>query len=896
MVAASEKDQLQSTFSVLAFRSIPLFHAAWLFAIGIFLQSHVYFPLGNLIAILVLVFLVAVLAAWHVPRWTVVSAGLLWCILGYFCAAIEPAPSPHMQMLGMADGLIRTVDGEVTHIGNVRTEKVIDEEENSHIEQRLSIDLQVRRVEQVTAETDEMVSVQGGLRLTLYTQQGESLPHVACGDRVRVDVRMEPPSHYADPGAWDRAAYLREQGIDLLGAAKPNRFSIDQRATSASFRCRIQQWQHAASARLMELTGFGDQRLPVWMRFQQDDGAMLAAMITGDRSYLTRNLREGFERTGSFHLLVVSGLHLAIVAGFVFGFARWLRLGRVWASLATILIAACYAALTGFGQPVLRSLLMVSLYLLSRLFFREKSPLNALGFAAICLFVIEPHAMLEAGLQMTLLSVLAIAGIAAPLIESWISPWLRGTKMLEEIEIDPALPARIAQFRVVLRMYAARLRHFGGKWIAWKLMPIGLRVLLRFVELLIVSAVMELAMTLPMAVYFHRVTVAALPVNILLIPFMGLLLPLALLTFIALFVWPSAAFFLAASTAAILHVATGVVHRLGSSIATDIRIAQPSIANVLAAVTALVLALICVRLPRWGRAAGLLALLLMATIILMPRALQHRKGALEVEAMDVGQGDALLLITPDGKTMLIDAGGIVRPQGAATEGNTPGSFEIGEDVVSPALWARGIRRLDVVVLSHAHSDHMGGLPAFLRNFQPKELWIGKNPAIPEYKLLLAEATQLGIALKQHLAGEEFSFGESAVSILAPDGNYVPGPIASNNDSLVFKVRYRDTAVLLEGDAEAPVEEAMVRRGGLKSVLLKVGHHGSISSTTPEFLSAVSPAFGIISVGARNHYEHPRLETLEKLEGAHVQTFRTDLHGISCFVLDGTRVTAHPLCQ
>lgn len=898
MVAANEKERLQSTSSdyALSFTKVPLFHAAWLFALGVFLQSVVYLPLGNLIAVLLLLFFVTVLSIRSLPRWSIGAACLLWLCLGYFCASVEPVPAPHREMLGMADGLIHSVEGDVIRISNPRTRNHLSGAGESGSEETVAVDLMVHRVERITDDIDEMVPIRGGLRLTLYANDGDILPLIQCGDLVHVDVRMETPQHYATPGAWDRAAYLREQGIDLLGAAKLERFAVVQHAAHPSLACRIQQWQHVASTRLMKLENTANPRLPVWVHFQQADGAMLAAMVTGDRSFLTQDLRAGFERTGSFHLLVVSGLHLAIVAGLVFALARWFRLGRLWASLATVLIASCYAVLTGLGQPVLRSLLMVSLYLLSQLIFREKNPLNAIGFAALCLVALQPHAVLEAGLQMTLLSVITIAGIAAPLIECWITPWLRGTRMLQEVEIDPGLPIRVAQFRVGLRMYASRLRYIGGDWLAWRAMPAFLRLILRVAELFIVSAVMELAMTLPMAVYFHRITIAALPVNILLVPFISLLLPLALLTFAIAFLWPGAVTLPAALTAAVLHTANGLVHWMGSSTATDLRVAEPGAAILFASILVLALALICIRLSWWGRLLGLAAMIVAAGIVILPRPVQHQRSALEIEVIDVGQGDALLVITPDGKTMLIDAGGVFKPEGDSGEENASGNFDIGEDVVSPALWSRGIRRLDVAVLSHAHTDHMGGLYAVLRNFHPRELWVGKNPDIAGYRALLAEAAQLGITMKPHFAGEKFSFGVTTISVLAPEHDYVPGPKASNNDSLVLQVRYRDTAAFLEGDAESPVEEMMVNHGGLKSILLKVGHHGSISSTSPEFLSAVAPAVGVISVGAKNRYDHPRIETLERLQRAHVQLYRTDMHGTSCFFLDGTKVTSHPMCR
>ena len=209
------------------------------------------------------------------------------------------------------------------------------------------------------------------------------------------------------------------------------------------------------------------------------------------------------------------------------------------------------------------------------------------------------------------------------------------------------------------------------------------------------------------------------------------------------------------------------------------------------------------------------------------RPIDHPRNAMEFEAIDVGQGDSLLIITPDGKTLLVDGGGF----GGNPHRPTP-DFDIGEEVVSPSLWARGIRHLDAVALSHAHADHMGGLPAVLRNFHPDELWVGNNPRVPAYTALLDEASALHVHLRTFRAGDAFAFGSAQVQVLAPFSGYVPAAEPTNNDSLVLRVAYGATSVMLEGDAEAPVEQAMLAEPDLASTVLKVGHHGSATSTHP----------------------------------------------------------------
>ena len=293
---------------------------------------------------------------------------------------------------------------------------------------------------------------------------------------------------------------------------------------------------------------------------------------------------------------------------------------------------------------------------------------------------------------------------------------------------------------------------------------------------------------------------------------------------------------------------------------------------------------------RWMRRGAWAALAIAALAAVMPRPVDRPKGAMLMEAIDVGQGDSLLVITPDGKTLLVDGGGF---GGGARQ--APQDFDIGEEVVSSALWARGIRHLDAVALSHAHSDHMGGLPAVLRNFHPDELWVGNNPRFGAYNALLDEAAALHVRVKSFRLGDAFTFGSTQVHVLAPFRDYVPGAEPMNNDSLVLHVGYGATSVMLEGDAESPIEQAMLGEPGLASTLLKVGHHGSITSTRPEFLARVSPQWAVISSGLHNRYGHPREEVLEELEAAHVRTLRTDINGISCFVLDGRTTTGAVGC-
>ena len=492
---------------------------------------------------------------------------------------------------------------------------------------------------------------------------------------------------------------------------------------------------------------------------------------------------------------------------------------------------------------------------------------------------------------MTLLAVVSIGGIATPLLQSTIHPYLSATRDLELVAIDVKLPPHQAQFRVILRMIAGKLEAGLHRAIARRLFPRLLRYALRIGELVVVACVVELAMTLPMAIYFHRITIFALPVNLLILPLLLVLMPAAVITLIALLVWPAVAAAPAAVVAVLLHFGVGLVHLFGSLALGNFRIPAPLVWQSAAFCGLLGLAMVMARGGKWQRRGVWLALTAAAVAAVLPRPVQHPRDAMLVEAIDVGQGDSLLVITPDGKTLLADGGGF-----GGGPRQAPQEFDIGEEVVSPALWARGIRRLDVVALSHAHSDHMGGLPAVLRNFHPAELWVGNNPHSASYDALLQEAADLGEQRRSLRAGGGLSLGVARVNVLAPLPSYHPGPSPMNNDSMVLRVEYGQTSVLLEGDAEAPIEEAMLGEPGLASTLLKVGHHGSVSSTTPEFLARVAPKWAVISCGLHNRFGHPRPEILAELQATKVRTFSTDIHGATCFRLDGKDAYAENSCE
>lgn len=357
---------------------IPLFYAALLFLAGIVLSRYQYLRPGYLLADLLPLAILAVCAIWKAPRLIWLPIGAIWLVLGVWSAETEPAPAPNPAIAQLSDGLLRTVEGTVTDAGPLRRrdatgDSLEDQEPETLPEtqggQIQRVDLQLSSAEVITDASDAILPMPktGATKLRLSVVW-PSLPGEAirCGQRLRAVVRILPPDTFHDPGVWSRATYLETQEITASASVfatrrdgNEPRLSLLSPSNENSATCLLNQARNAASARLQTLPTL-TSNLPRFLRATPEDSAMLTALLTGDRTYLTHSLRAGFERTGCFHLVVVSGLHLAILAGGIFALARRLRLSLLPATALTIALSLGYAVFTGFGIPVQRSFWMIT--------------------------------------------------------------------------------------------------------------------------------------------------------------------------------------------------------------------------------------------------------------------------------------------------------------------------------------------------------------------------------------------------------------------------------------------------------------------------------------------------------------------------------------------------------
>ena len=821
------------------------------------------------------------------------SSLVVWLLLGIIGVAITQQPPPPNYVLRLVEAGTIDLHTPLRWQGTLR-------DEPTDLPWGTSLDLQLTSVE----FQQQSLAISGGLRVT-YNPVGaqHAAPHpgtdlqalsapalpaalrsLHSGDQVSITTEARLPQFFRDEGAFDRRAYLRQQGVDLTATLRAPEL-LEVVATSPTFaRNKLAR----ARRRLRE-------ELSTLLPGAPEEAAVLRAMLLGDRSFLDRSESVNFQKTGVFHVLVVAGLHVGAFAAFLFWLARKFRLSRGCTSLAIVLCIVAYVAVVEQRPPVLRAALMTLLVVLALLFFRRVELLNSVAIAALLLLIASPSLLADSSFQLSFLAMFSIAGVAAPWLERTIEPYARGVHGWRDVTRDVAHPPKIAQFRIDLRSVASWLEPRLPSSIAPGVTNFAARALslfFRVAEMLALTLILQIGMLPMLARDFHRVTLSGPFANLIAVPLTGILVPLGFVTLLVGWMVPKLGLLLALPlrwlTTVLLHATAWIAHFPRWSY----RIPAPPFWVIFLFFVAAVLLSISLRssssTSSWlKRAAFLSAVTAAALIAIHPFAPSFHRGWLELNVLDVGQGDSLFLVSPAGHTILVDAAGpFTEPFGS---GQARGS-DPGEDAVSPYLWSRGFQRIDVVALTHAHQDHLGGLFAILENFKVDALWIGREVASSQQKQLEALAIAKGITTVHELRGERLNWDGAQLAFLWPQ--IVPEEVAlsaKNDDSLVFRVQYGQRSFLLPGDAEKSSERAILAETApaeMRADILKIGHHGSKNSTTPEFLDAVHPELAVISAGEENPYGHPSPALLDRLQQAGVLALRTDQNGAIHIATDG----------
>jgi competence protein ComEC len=631
-------------------------------------------------------------------------------------------------------------------------------------------------------------------------------------------------------------------------------------------------------------------------------------MLLGDRSFVDSETVAAFQKTAVYHVLVVAGLHVGALAVFFFWLGRKFRFSIGAASLVTLLALAAYVGMVQDRPPILRAALMVALYLCARPFFRRVELLNTIALAALVIMFWKPSLLLDSSFELSFLAAGVIAALALPWMDRTSAPYRAGLAHLGDVTRDIVHSPKVIQFRIEMRAatnwLATRMpKRFASRASALVTFPVSTG--LRLWEIVLLSVVIQWGMMPILAQDFHRVSLAGPLSNIPAVILTGLIVPLGFLTLLATFVWARLSLLLARMLGFLATTLLAVVKWVGAWPRVSYRIPGPPIWLIVAFFMALICvavaarAAVALRANRFARRkfappirplewAAIVALgALTALVATHPFAPILNRGKLEVTVLDVGQGDSIFAAFPDGRTMLIDGGG---QPGSEWVGGQRSGLDVGEQVVSPYLWARGIKRLDVIALTHAHHDHLDGLHSVIQNFRVGELWIGRDEETHAFEDLLKEARECGVRIVHEVSGSKFDWDGITGNVLWPAD---PTPVneASNDDSLVLRLQDGSVRFLLAGDIQKKVEQRLVKEDAeIAADFLKVPHHGSKTSSTADFIAAVAPRVGVVSAGEANPFGHPAPGTIERYAQAGVRLLRTDRDGAVTALTDGHALT------
>lgn len=668
---------------------------------------------------------------------------------------------------------------------------------------------------------------------------------IAPGQRWRLQLRLQRPHGFANPGGFDYEAWLVQNGIRATGYVREHRGNVQVAQTALR---AFTQLRHALVTRIDAVEG---------LRYPH----LLRALTLGDHYGISDDEWELFRQTGTNHLIVISGMHVALIALLLYRLGWWLA--TRWTGLLLVcpapqvaaafalLGAWCYSGLAGLSLPVQRAFVMAAVLFAGRLLRRQTSSIDALCLALALVLALDPLAPQNAGFWLSYCAVAVLLLTLRPDHaatdtgnDSNDSNESRGDNngcRVAYVDHDTGTDSRGGKLRAAACKWLAHGRR--ALWLEWRTQW------LVFLGLLPV-----------LLLFFQQISPLAPLINMPAIPYVGILVvPLALFAVALLWLWPPAAEPLLRLTDWLLH---GYMLGLESWVA-----AMPLDLITLPALPLPALVLLCgaifaaLFLPQAAIRLGAV-LFVPLLFIAWPRP-QLAEGGLRVAVLDTGQGLAVVVSTR-GHHLLYDTGPYFSSR-----------FDAGSDVVVPYLRQRNVRRLDTVIVSHADGDHAGGLP-------------GVAAAYPHARYLGSAPGEFPLPGEACMAGQQWNWDGVDFRMLHPD---LPG-YERNDSSCVLQVTSGNSIVLLPGDIERASERHLLAQGALQpATLLIAPHHGSASSSTVDFVAATHPQAVVYASGYRNRFGHPRADVRARYARAGSAEYLTSRSGAVEFELDASGLKA-----
>jgi len=656
------------------------------------------------------------------------------------------------------------------------------------------------------------------------------------GDVIRFKTRLKEPRSFKNPGVFDYARYLRYRGIWARGIiSQPSAICVIRSGYGNPF--------------LMPFMGYREfLRRVIGENAPYPASAIIQACVLGLQNSIPRELMEKFNRTGTSHIIAISGFNMAILAGFVGLTMRWLislypslllytnlqLISTIFATLSVVF----YTFIAGAGISVIRATITILVFMLAFILGRIRDSENTVCLAALVILLISPYLLFDLAFQLSFSAVYALI---------YMTPKLM------------ALLPSMADYPPLLRK--------------------TLKTFYTFLATTLSAA----AGTLPIIVFhFHRLSPLIIISNILVVPILGfLVVPLSMIIMIFAPLSSSFSHLIITITAKLADLSVLIVGFFASLPYSTLLL--PGI-NFWQIGLYLGTLYFCLMALRGGtRAVGyfILSIFLFFSLTLsfcIP--LHSLENKLELTCLDVGQGQAIYVRTSK-ETMLIDGGGFYNSD-----------FDVGRNIIAPFLLHKGVTRLSRIVLTHPHPDHVGGLIYIIKNFPVEEIWVNEDAKNNENSAeLLTEAYTRKIPVRVIYAGFVHNTAEATkIEALHPPkkGEFLR-VLDENDRSLVLKLTHGKISFLLPADISERAEGLLLLRDRkkLKSDVLLVPHHGSRHSSSPPFLEAVKPHFACVSAAGSSHLMLPNPKTIERYRDMAIPLFQTEKHGAVTFLSDGS---------
>ncbi len=757
------------------------------------------------------------------------------------------------------------------------------------------------------------LSVSGSVRLFAATNDRQVADeyerlNLQYGSIVRIACLLRRDDDFRNPGMTSQKKILDQKNTDATGFIKSS-LLVEKLGDEKTFAPLI--WLYDRRADLIEQ--FNEH-------FNVSTAGILDASLLGNRNFLDKRTAEVFRDGGTFHILVISGLHITFIGGLILLFVRFFTARK----LLNFLIAAgflwSYAIAVGANLPVIRASLMFTILLFSQVIYRNGTLLNALGGCALVLLVLRPSDLFSPSFQLTFVSVAAIVVLAFPLIENlrsignWsptaahpfppnISVWLK--KFCEMIYWRE----KVWQIENKRHFWSAKL--FKSPFFE-RLEQNKLQNVVRYIfESIVVSLVAQLCLLPLIVVYFHRLSFFGVLLNL----WVGFFLAFESFSAIFTIMLAGISDFLALPFIKVTELFNWLLLSVPGYLVEKnwASMRLPYYAGALKIIYAAYFApllVFAIFLYKWEpfalnsrfqipdskflfRSAAVLFAVLLFLIILHPLSAPLPDGRLHVDFLDVGQGDSALVTFPNGETLLVDGGGKMNYNKTYLQNgfeDEPELFEpdrqnIGEMVVSAYLWEKGYDRGDYILATHADADHIQGLSDVAKNFRVRGALFGEMPLEnAEFATLNDILQKREIPILKIGRGDVLNFGETQVEVLYPEKN---DDVSDNNHSVVLRLIYGKRKFLLTGDIEKEAErELLTTPEFLQSDVVKAAHHGSRTSSTQEFVDATGAKLVVISVGRESPFGHPHPEIVERWQNSGAKIVNTGNSGTVSVSTDG----------